>query len=132
MDKNNIVLLRILAFFIDFSVIMTIIVAINKLGIYLGIFSGSFAVEVLMFVCIPLGFFIYWLGDINFGKRLFRLKVVDATTGNKPKALSYFKRCLLFSLVISFNVLFLIAPFVSKRGRALHDMLANTLVIKKV
>jgi uncharacterized RDD family membrane protein YckC len=130
MDKTTVVLLRIPAFIIDFVIIMGAIGLFNKAGIYYGMFENKFEVELLLFVCIPLGFFFYWLGNVNLGKRLFRLKVVSAASGDSPTVFQYFRRCLLMSLVVSLNILFLIPMLVSKRNQGLHDMMANTVVVR--
>jgi uncharacterized RDD family membrane protein YckC len=131
MNKTSIALLRIPAFLIDFALLVGAIIGINKLGVYLGIFSGYFEIVVLMFICIPLAFFLYWLANINLGKRLFRLKIVDSNTGKAPTIFQYFKRCLLFTLLISFNIVFLIPILATKRNQGFHDMLANTIVAPK-
>lgn len=68
MSKSNIALLRIPAFLIDFSIIMTAIVAFNKVGVFFGLLEKTFAIELLLFPCIPLAFFLYWLANINIGK----------------------------------------------------------------
>ncbi len=75
-------------------------------------------------------FFIYWAFNINIGKRIFNLRVVDADTGDKATTFQLFKRSLLFSLVVSFNVVFIFPLFLSKKHQSFHDMLANTIVIK--
>jgi len=131
MNKTTIALLRIPAFLIDFALLGGAIIGINKFGIYLGIFSGFFQIEVLMFICIPLALFLYWIANINLGKRLFRLKIVDANTGKPPTIFQYFKRVLLFTLLIPFNIVFLIPILATKGNQGFHDMLANTIVLPK-
>jgi len=115
---------------IDFVILLSVIAAINKLGIYIGLFTGFLGVEILMFVLLPLGFFIYWWVGLHLGKRLFGLKIVDANSGKPPSAWQYFRRCLLFSLVVSLNLVFLLPLFLSKRNQGFQDMLANTLVVR--
>jgi uncharacterized RDD family membrane protein YckC len=83
-----------------------------------------------MFCYIPMMFFIYWVLKINVGKRIFGLSIVDANTGNKATVFQLFKRSLLFSLIVSFNLAFIIPLFVSKKHQSFHDMLANTVVVK--
>lgn len=124
-------LLRLPAFFIDAIVIMATIIGLAKLAMYTGLMQTMFSIEWLMFLFIPLSFFVYWSLDINIGKRLFGLIIVDAKTGSRPTLFQYFRRCLLFSLVISLNVLFLIPLLVSKKNQGFQDMLAGTLVVRK-
>ena len=131
MQKTHIAFLRIPAFLIDLSLITLVLIASNKIGIYLGLLSGHFAIGVLMFVLIPLGFFFYWCSGINLGKRLFHLKTIDASSRKKPTLFQYFRRCLLFSLLVSLNVLFLLPFLLSKKNQGFHDMLANTLVVRE-
>ncbi len=121
---------RIPAFLIDCSVIVLFIVLVSKLLMYFSVIEGGFSIEAFMFIYFPLGIFIYWVIDLNIGKKLFGIKVIDEKTGNKPTVIQCFIRSLLFSLVVSLNLVFLIPMFVSKKNRAFHDMLAGTLVIK--
>ncbi|RBP51756.1 RDD family protein [Arenicella xantha] len=124
-------LLRLPAGLIDFAVVMLAIVAVNKLAIKLHWTSEMFAVEVIMLLCIPLGFFVYWACNIHLGKRLFGLRIVDAETGKKPSPFQYFRRCLPFALLVSLNVVFLIPLFAAKRNRGFQDMFAHTVVVRK-
>ncbi len=131
MTKDKVAALRIPAFFIDFVIVMVFIGGALKIANYLQLISGSVGPALLTGVCVPLGFFFYWGFGIHLGKRLFRLKIVDAATAKTPTTWQYFKRCLLFTLVIPFNLVFLIPLFVSKNNQSFHDMLANTLVVSK-
>ena len=122
-------LLRIPAFIIDLVLVSGVIMLSNKIAVEAGLVTGYMPVEVLMLLAIPLGFFVYWLTGIYLGKRLFDLKVVDAQTGHPPSGFQWFRRCLLFSLVVSLNVFFFIPVLVSREQKAFHDMMAGTRVI---
>lgn len=69
------------------------------------------------------------LAGVHLGKRLFGLKVIDAKTGRPPSGFQWFRRCLLFSLVVSLNVFFFIPVLVSREQKAFHDMMAGTRVV---
>ena len=122
-------LLRIPAFIIDLVLVAGVIMLSNKIAVEVGLVTGYMPVEALTLVALPLGFFVYWLTGLHLGKRLLGLKVIDAKTGQPPSAFQWFRRCLLFSLVVSLNVFFLIPVLVSQRQKAFHDMLAGTCVI---
>lgn len=122
--------IRIPAFLIDFAIIMATLIAINKVAIAWSLTEGSMPIGILMLVCLPLSFFAYWLSGLNAGKKLFGIEVVDEKSGEKPSVRQYFIRSLLFSLVISLNLLLLLPVFISGKNKAFHDMLAGTLVVR--
>lgn len=122
-------LLRIPAFIIDLVLVSGVIMLTNKIAVNAGVVTGFMPVEVLMLLAIPLGFFVYWLTGMNLGKRLFGLKVIDANTGQPPSAFQWFRRCLLFSLVVSLNVFLFIPVLVSREQKGFHDMVAGTRVV---
>ena len=95
-------LLRIPAFIIDLVLVSGVIMLTNKIAVIagLGLVTGFMPVEALMLLALPLGFFVYWLTGLHLGKRLFGLKVIDANTGQPPSGFQWFRRCLLFSLVV--------------------------------
>ena len=129
--NNKIAMLRVPAFFIDSLLIGGIFFVIQKICLFFNLFTGEITVNLIMFCIIPLSFFVYWVSGINLGKRLFRLKVVDERTLKPPTVYQYFKRCLLFSLMVSFNMAFLIPLFASKKNKSFHDMVAGTIVIRE-
>jgi len=128
--NNNIAMLRLPAFLIDFIIIMASIIGIIKLGELVALTDGTMEIEWLMLFWIPFMFFLYWSLGINIGKRIFRLSILDADSRSKPTTWQLFKRSLLFSLGISLNVIFIFPIFISKRNQGFHDMLANTIVVK--
>lgn len=131
MDRNTIALLRLPAFLIDFVLIMAVIIGITKLSQFLNLAEGSMEIEWIMFFWIPFLFFCYWSLGINLGKRIFKLSIVDADSRNKATVWQLFRRSLLFSLIISLNVLFVLPILISKKNQGFHDMLAGTLVVRK-
>ena len=122
-------LLRIPAFVIDLVLVSGVIMLTNKIAVIAGLVTGFMPVEALMLLAIPLGFFVYWLTGLHLGKRLFGLKVIDAKTGQPPSGFQWFRRCLLFSLVVSLNVFLLIPVLVSREKKGFHDMIAGTRVV---
>lgn len=87
--------------------------------------------ELLWFIAFPpLVAWIAWSIGNSPGKKLLGLHIVDARTGQSAGYLQLFRRCLLFSLIIFLNILFIIPVLVSKKRKAFHDMLAGTMVIE--
>lgn len=121
-------LLRIPAFVIDLVLVSGVIMLTNKIAMIAGLVTGFMPVEVFMLLAIPLGFFVYWLAGLHLGKRLFGLKVIDAKTGQSPSGVQWFRRCLLFSLVVSINVFLFIPVLVSREQKGFHDMISGTRV----
>lgn len=122
-------LLRIPAFVIDLVLVSGAIMLTNKIAVIAGLVTGFMPVEAFMLLAIPLGFFVYWLVGLHLGKRLFGLKVIDAKTGQPPSGFQWFRRCLLFSLVVSLNVFLFIPVLVSREQKGFHDMIAGTRVV---
>ena len=122
-------LLRIPAFVIDLVLVSGVIMLTNKIAVIAGLVTGFMPVEAFMLLAIPLGFFVYWLAGLHLGKRLFGLKVIDANTGQPPSGFQWFRRCLLFSRVVSLNVFLFIPVLVSREQKGFHDMVAGTRVV---
>jgi len=122
-------LLRMPAFVIDLVLVSGVIMLTNKIAVIAGLVTGFMPVEAFMLLAIPLGFFVYWLTGLHLGKRLFGLTVIDAKTGQPPSGFQWFRRCLLFSLVVSLNVFLFIPVLVSREQKGFHDMIAGTRVV---
>ena len=122
-------LLRMPAFVIDLVLVSGVIMLTNKIAVIAGLVTGFMPVEAFMLLAIPLGFFVYWLTGLHLGKRLFGLTVIDAKTGQPPSGFQWFRRCLLFSLVVSLNVFLFIPVLVSREQIGFHDMIAGTRVV---
>lgn len=122
-------LLRIPAFAIDLVLVSGVIMLANKIGLETRLVTGFMPVEAFMLLAMPLGFLVYWLTGLHLGKRLFRLKVIDAKTGQPPSGFQWFRRCLLFSVVVSLNVFLFIPVLVSREQKGFHDMIAGTRVV---
>ena len=122
-------LIRIPAFIIDLVLVSGVIMLTNKIAVDVELVTGFMPVEALMLLAIPLGFFVYWLTGLHLGKRLFGLKVIDAKTGQPPSGFQWFRRCLLFSMVVSLNVFLFIPVLVSREQKGFHDMIAGTRVV---
>lgn len=78
----------------------------------------------------PLVAFIAWSIGNSPGKKLLGLYIVDSRTGEFPGYFQLFLRSLLFSMVIFLNILLIIPVLATKKRKAFHDMLANTMVIE--
>jgi uncharacterized RDD family membrane protein YckC len=122
-------LLRIPAFIIDLVLVAGVIILSNKIAVEAGLVKGFMPVEAVMLLALPLGFFVYWLTGLHLGKRLFGLKVIDAKSCQPPSGFQWFRRCLLFSLVVSLNVFLFIPVLVSREQKGFHDMIAGTRVV---
>ena len=122
-------------------IVHTFILAAAALGLLLGPESASYATassSVRSYSSIPFlasaFIFVYYFtvmtadGERTIGKRLFRIRVVTRD-GHEFGRIRAFVRCVCY--VISAFPLF-IGFFVALffRGRALHDMLAGTMVVR--
>ncbi len=99
---------------------------INKQGIVKMIIDNIIQVT---FLCIV--FVIFWVKkQATIGKRIFSLKIVDATTFEKPKTKQFIIR--IFGIILSVVPLFLGIIWIAfdPKKQAWHDKLANTVVIK--
>ncbi|WP_158587165.1 RDD family protein [Motilimonas pumila] len=133
-QKKNytVALLRIPAFLLDCVFVLSPLVVLGKLHSESGAYISQMPVGWIGFVYIPMAFFIYWACNLNLGKRIFRLVIVDAHSDKPATVWQLFKRSLLLSLVVPFNMAFLIPLFASKRQQSFHDMFASTRVIRKL
>ena len=129
MDSNRLVFLRVMAFLIDFLILMALIVVGIKALTALNAPAPLTRASMMMFAWVPLAFFLYWSLGLNVGKRLVRLRVVDARTGERPTLWQWFRRALPFCLLIPLNMLFLVPVLLDDENRALHDRLAGTRVV---
>ncbi|ASP38433.1 hypothetical protein CHH28_06995 [Bacterioplanes sanyensis] len=131
MHKDDAAALRIPAILIDLSVILGVVGTVQRFLVEFGWLEQHPPIEWLMFAVIPIAFFVYWALNINIGKRLFKLAIVDADTLRPATVPQLFKRSLLFCFLISFNILLVIPIFLSKKNQGFHDRLANTVVVRK-
>ena len=89
--------------------------------------------ELLWFMAFPpLVAWIAWCIGNSPGKKLTGLYIVDARTGKSPGYFQLFRRCLLFSMIMFLNFFFIIPVLFSKKRKAFHDMLADTMVIESL
>ncbi|KJY98115.1 RDD family protein [Pseudoalteromonas ruthenica] len=131
MKDNKTAALRIPAFFIDAAFVVAALVGLLELLLFTSTIKEPPAVELVMFVCVPVGFFVYWALNINLGKRIFKLVIVDELSEEKASIWQLFLRSILFCMLVSFNIVLLLPLFFSKKNQGLHDMLAKTRVIKR-
>lgn len=71
-----------------------------------------------------------WMIGNTPGKKMLGLYIVDEETGETPTFWQYIRRSLLFSLLVSFNIVFVIPILVTKKHKAFHDMIAGTVVVQ--
>lgn len=114
-------------------------IAIDTLGFALVLWAFShliyaFGVEfhelVWLVVFPPIVVWLTWTIGNSPGKKLMGLTIVSLKTGERPNQGQWLRRCLLYSLVVSFNILFIIPVLVSRRRQGLHDMMAGTMVVE--
>jgi uncharacterized RDD family membrane protein YckC len=131
MHKDDVAALRLPAIIIDLILIMGTVGLVQRYLVQYGWLEQHPPIEWIMFAVVPIGFFIYWALNINIGKRLFKLVIVDADTLEPATTRQLLKRSVLFCFLISFNILLAIPIFLSKTHQGFHDRLANTRVIRK-
>ena len=127
---------RFLAWLIDFFCVVVVLIAVNLvIGIF-GIFTPDLATAMVLiaFFVLTIGYGIaleWWWRGQTIGKRLFRLRVVDAG-GLRLQFHQIVLRNLL-RFVDSLPLLYFvggIASLVSRRAQRLGDLAANTVVIR--
>ena len=101
MKDNKTAALRIPAFFIDAAFVVAALVGLLELLLFTNTIKESPAVELVMFVCVPVGFFVYWALNINLGKRIFKLVIVDELSEKKASIWQLFLRSILFCMLVS-------------------------------
>ncbi len=126
---------RSLAFFTDMAVILTITKIINLFGGFLGVISPdvatAFSVLAYFAVSMGYGFILEWaLNGQTLGKRLFRLRVMDA----QGLALSFSQVVIrnLLRLVDALPGLYLlggISLLITRKSQRLGDLAASTIVV---
>jgi uncharacterized RDD family membrane protein YckC len=122
---------RIGAFIIDILCYIVVIWAFGHFMRFAGI-EGSQLKTLLNIMALPfITVLTCWLIGNTPGKKILGLHIVDEVTGERPTVWQYFRRALLFSLVISLNILFVIPVLVTKKRKAFHDMIAGTIVIER-
>jgi uncharacterized RDD family membrane protein YckC len=120
---------RALALLIDLVFIFVVIVVIGRLMHGAGV-SSDLGLFLCMMLVPPGTLLLCWLIGNTPGKKLFNLHIVDWRTGEEPSFFQYVRRSILFSFLISINILSLIPVFASSKRRGFHDMLAGTMVIE--
>ena len=90
--------------------------------------GGNFFLNYLFPASIVLAF--WFFKSATPGKILLKLKIVDATSGEKPKPVQFFLRYIGYFLSSIFLLGFIWIAF-DKRKQGWHDKIANTIVIKE-
>jgi uncharacterized RDD family membrane protein YckC len=127
---------RFLAWSVDLVLLLVTLVVLNNAMALLWTFTPDLgmALAILLYFVLSIGYAIaaewYWRGQ-TFGKRLFRLRVVDVQ-GLRLHASQIIIRNLLRA-VDALPVFYLVggaACLLSRRGQRLGDLAANTVVIR--
>lgn len=88
----------------------------------------------LVFTAIPLGYHSLLIGgphSATWGQRLFDLEV-RRLDGGRPSLLQAFVQTVMFYVTIGLtSFLILVVPIFNRRRRALHDVLAGTLTLRR-
>ena len=119
---------RLIGFVVDFTIIMIVYsLTINVINEIYGARIDRMYHPVLLIS--PFILFLYSLQEYVFntsiGKTIFNLKIVSAKTNGKPTFIQIVVRSLI--RLIPFDAFF----YISKRPVGLHDVISNTLVIRK-
>lgn len=93
-------------------------------------FSAELTLTLALYALPPVVAMTCWLIGNTPGKRWLAIYIVDEKTGEVPTHWQYLRRALLFSLLISLNILFVIPVLVSRKHKAFHDMIAGTIVVE--
>jgi uncharacterized RDD family membrane protein YckC len=121
---------RIGAFVIDAIGFAVVVWMFGHLMLAIRHGADDLTVILAVFVLPPITALACWLIGNTPGKKAMGLYIVDARTGGRPSFWQFVSRAILFSLLISFNIVFVIPVLVTKKHRAFHDMLARTLVVE--
>lgn len=120
---------RALALLIDLVLVFVVLIVIGRM-----VHSAGVSSDLNLFMCmmlVPPGtLLLCWLIGNTPGKKLFNLHIVDWRTGEEPSFFQYVRRAILFSFLISLNILAIIPVLASPKRRGFHDMLAGTMVVE--
>jgi uncharacterized RDD family membrane protein YckC len=119
------------ALLIDLICYAVVVWLFGHLMMALGDKYGELSIMLVMFALYPVTVLICWLVGNTPGKKLTRLYIVDAISGETPSALQYIRRSILFIFLFSLNIVLVIPVLVSKKNKAFHDMIAGTMVIEE-
>lgn len=89
-------------------------------------------VDTMAMVSPAVFFYLLWATGFSPGKRVCRLRIVDAKSGRLPSQWQIVRRAIGALGFVSLNILYLLPAFISQRRQSFHDMLACTLVIDDV
>lgn len=117
---------------VNISDSLSVMHALNNSNLLKYVTLGKFLTYLLIVLTIHGAFMsIYFIGfwklcSTTPGKMLMKMKIVDASNLERPSTITLIKRFLFY-----FTALFGITTILfSKRGQALHDKIAGTVVIK--
>ena len=94
---------------------------------YFGFFKAVFIRSIPFIIVV----FFWFMFSATPGKMIFRLKILDAKTGETPKRIQFVIRYFCYFLSGIFFLGFLWIIF-DKKKQAFHDKIARTLVVRKV
>ncbi len=118
------------AFIIDLICFAVLVWLFGHLMLALGDIYGDLSIKLVMFVLPPVAALTFWLIGNTPGKKYVGIHIVDEKTGGTPSLGQYLRRAILFSLMLSLNIIFVIPVLVTRKNKAFHDMIAGTIVIE--
>ncbi|MFC4994651.1 RDD family protein [Rubritalea tangerina] len=121
---------RTISFIIDTIGFAAIIWIFGHIMLAVGDKKGDLTFNLTFFILLPITALTCWLVGNSPGKKIMGLSIVDEQTGESPSTSQYIKRCILFALLPSLNIIFAIPVLASKKRKAFHDMIAGTMVIE--
>jgi len=121
---------RIGAFIIDSICYAVLVWLFGHLMLAIGDRGGNLTLMLAIFVLPPIAALSCWLIGNTPGKKAMGLYIVDEETGETPSVWQYCRRAILFPLLISLNIVFVIPVLVTRKHKAFHDMIAGTVVVE--
>ena len=85
MKDNKTAALRILAFFIDAALVVAALVGLLELLLFTNTIKRAAGCRTGDVCLCTSWLFVYWALNINLGKRIFKLVIVDELSGERPR-----------------------------------------------
>lgn len=113
-----------LSFTLAFAVLNTVVVILGSSG-NIDLMTDTMINQIMNKYGVLLLLRDFLFGGTSLGKRIFRLRVIDCTTHQKPPVLKRILRCLFFFILPVEAISILV------EGKSLGDRVANTIVVSK-
>ncbi len=122
---------RTAAFAIDIAAFFILVWLIGQLMHKFGVRYAGIVELLILMALPPVSALTCWVIGNTPGKKLIGLRIVDEKTGGRPTFWQLLRRCLLFSLLFSFNIVFIIPVLATRKHKGFHDMIAGTMVVEE-